>query len=93
VEEQTAVLAPGWRDGLIPFRNENTRGITGWCLEVHDLALAKYAAGREKDLEYTRELVKAGYVYERVLLDRVEGLPVQEALRSIIRGRIARDFR
>lgn len=26
----------------------------GWCLEVHDLAIAKYAAGREKDLLFTK---------------------------------------
>ena len=28
----------------------NTNGATGWCLECHDIAVAKYVAGREKDL-------------------------------------------
>src|ERR1041385_7661762 len=37
VSEETATLPTGWRDRLVMIRNENTRGITGWCLEVHDL--------------------------------------------------------
>jgi hypothetical protein len=32
VGAETAVLPEGWRDRLIPVRNENTRGCTGWCL-------------------------------------------------------------
>jgi len=37
VAEDTATLPPGWRERLVPIRNDNTRGATGWCLEVHDL--------------------------------------------------------
>ena len=49
VDETTAVLPDGWRERLILITGENTRFVRGWCLEVHDLAIAKYAAGREKD--------------------------------------------
>jgi len=31
--------------------------VVGLCLDPHDLAIAKYVAGREKDLEFNRELV------------------------------------
>ena len=58
VDETTAVLPDGWRDRLVLVSGENTRFIRGWCLEVHDLAIAKYAAGREKDLEFTAALVR-----------------------------------
>jgi hypothetical protein len=34
--------------------------ITAWFLEIHDLALAKLAAGREKDLDFVFEAVRAG---------------------------------
>jgi hypothetical protein len=51
VDEATAILPQGWRDRLILVSGENTRSVRGWCLEVHDLAIAKYVAGREKDLE------------------------------------------
>ena len=56
VDESTATLPEGWRERLVPIRNENTRGATGWCLEVHDLAVSKLVAGREKDLHYLRAL-------------------------------------
>ena len=53
VEETTAVLPDGWKARLIPVRNENTRGATGLCLEVHDLLISKYVAGREKDHRFS----------------------------------------
>jgi len=52
VDETTAVLPNGWEDRLVKLENENTRGAVGWCLEVHDLAVSKLAAGREKDLAF-----------------------------------------
>lgn len=31
-----------WSDTrLIPTKNENTGGVTGWCLEIHDLIAGK----------------------------------------------------
>lgn len=53
VGPDTARLAPDWQDWLIPVCNANTNGATGWCLEPHDIAVAKYFAGREKDLRDT----------------------------------------
>ena len=52
VGPETAVLPPGWQDRLITINNENTNGIAGLCLEVHDLTISKLAAGRTKDLEF-----------------------------------------
>jgi hypothetical protein len=40
---ETAVLSAGWKERLVPIANENTGGATGWCLEIHDLLLSKYA--------------------------------------------------
>src|SRR6266404_6126314 len=31
----------GWYDRLIAVKSERTCGVTGWCVEVHDLATAK----------------------------------------------------
>lgn len=53
VDETTTILPDGWRDRLILVTGENTRFIRGWCLEVHDLAIAKYASGRQKHREFT----------------------------------------
>jgi hypothetical protein len=49
VSEKTAVLPGGWKKRLVPIKNKNTHGITGWCLEIYDLAASKYAAGRKRD--------------------------------------------
>lgn len=58
VAEETAVLPDGWKDRLIPVHNENTGGGTGLCLEVHDLAVSKLIAGREKDLAFVGALLR-----------------------------------
>ena len=46
VGPNTAVLPEGWQSRLVRINNENTNGVTGLCLEVHDLAISKYVAGR-----------------------------------------------
>ena len=50
ISEETAVLPVGWRERLIPVHNQNTGGGTGLCLEIHDLAVSKLVAGRERIL-------------------------------------------
>jgi hypothetical protein len=71
VDESTARLPVGWRERLVPLRNENTRGATGWCLEPHDLAISKLAAGRPKDLDYVSCLVRRRLVSLAVLEERL----------------------
>src|SRR5947209_19323722 len=62
VDETSAILPDGWRDRLILVTGENTRFIRGWCLEVHDLAISKYAAGLEKDRVFNKALTRLGMV-------------------------------
>lgn len=58
VAEDTAILPKGWKDRLVRVRNENTGNGCGLCLEAHDLAVAKLAAGREKDKTFVAELLR-----------------------------------
>jgi hypothetical protein len=58
VSVETAVLPEGWRQRLIPIHNQNTGGGTGLCLEIHDLAVSKLVAGREKDLDFFSGLLR-----------------------------------
>jgi hypothetical protein len=92
VGPDTAVLPRGWRRRLVRVENENTRGYAGLCLEVHDLAISKYAAGREKDIEFTRELARHEMTDRRTLLKRLAATQLTAALAKIMRGRIERDF-
>jgi hypothetical protein len=91
VGESTAKLPHGWQDRLIPVRNENTLGHTGWCLEVHDLVLSKYAAGREKDLMFAAAAARHGLCQKLTLLERLSEMDVSDALRDRMRALIDRD--
>jgi len=92
VASDTAILPRGWQRRLVRVENENTGGYAGLCLEVHDLAISKYAAGREKDLEFTRELARNGMTDKRTLARRLAATRLAAALAEIVRGRIERDF-
>ncbi|MEO7298861.1 MAG: DUF6036 family nucleotidyltransferase [Verrucomicrobiota bacterium] len=58
VAEETAILPEGWKERLVIVRNPNTGNGAGLCLEVHDLAVAKLAAGREKDCSFVANLLR-----------------------------------
>jgi hypothetical protein len=92
VDSGTAVLPKGWQERLVPVRNENTRGNTGWCLEPHDLVVSKAVAGREKDLDFLRVAARHGLVEKALLLSRLEGTEVDDARRKNAAGRIRRAF-
>lgn len=59
VDPGTATLPIGWENRLVEFAVNDPAGTTGWCLEKHDLAFSKLAAGRAKDIDFVRELLKA----------------------------------
>jgi len=93
VSPSTATLPRGWRRRLVRVENENTGGVAGLCLEVHDLAVSKYVAGREKDLAFTRVLVREQLVDKERRLERLAATRATPELRKLIQGRIERDFR
>ena len=87
-------LPRGWESRLIPICNENTNGATGWCLEVHDIAAAKYAAHREKDLRYTRELWEAGMLDPHTLDERIRTIHIEPPeKREIVEASVRRQRR
>ncbi len=76
----TAALPEGWRERLIKVENDNTTGpggdpqFTGWCLEPHDLCVAKLVALREKDSRFVSALLDAGLVEAVVIAQRLGAL-------------------
>jgi hypothetical protein len=92
VSPATAILPAGWEKRLVPLANANTGGATGLCLEAHDLALSKYAAGRDKDIAFNRALVRHGVLAKGKLLARARAMPVDDTTRNIITDRIKSDF-
>ncbi|MCC7376519.1 MAG: hypothetical protein IT581_17805 [Verrucomicrobiales bacterium] len=59
VDPAIATLPSGWRSRLRPLRAGK---VTARCLEIHDLAISKLAAGRLRDLEFTGALLKRGLI-------------------------------
>lgn len=92
VDVSTATLPRGWKGRLVNLPPGETGGVKGLCLEPHDLAIAKYAAGRDKDQIFTHELARRGMVSEERLLSLLDQTPVDGELRERMRGQIARDF-
>lgn len=86
VSISTAVLPTGWQDRLVRFEHVEADGAVAWCLERHDLALAKLAAQREKDMTFVASLLAAELLEVPVLLERLETLPVNGILRRRIRA-------
>ena len=76
VAEETAILPAGWKDRLVPVRNANTGIGCGLCLEVHDLAVAKLAAGREKDTSFVSELFRHKLADAKLVESRLRQAPL-----------------
>lgn len=90
VVETTAVLPDGWRDRLIPFRTPATMGVTAWCLESHDLWIAKAIANRPRDLEFCDALVRRSLVHTELLVERLAAVSdLSDEHREMVARRIA----
>jgi hypothetical protein len=89
VGPETAVAPAGWEDRLvkveIPARVGQATGAVALCLEIHDLVLAKCAAGRDRDWEFSRDALSAGLVKAPELFRRVEDLPEPPADRPHVK--------
>ena len=77
VGAETAVLPMDWRDRVVSIRNENTGSGTALCLEVHDLAVSKLVAGREKDLDFVGGLLRHQLAKPETIRDRLQATPIQ----------------
>lgn len=93
VSPTTATLPEGWGQRLTKIQNANTRGAIGWCLDVHDIAIAKYVAGREKDKRYNRDLWAAGFLHPATIADRLATTELDDERRQRIASAIEHDQR
>ncbi|MHB8812693.1 MAG: DUF6036 family nucleotidyltransferase [Steroidobacteraceae bacterium] len=92
VDIATATLPKGWKGRLVNLPPGDTDGVRGLCLDPHDLAIAKCAAFRGKDLVFTRELAQRGITSKKRLLELLEQTTIGADLRERIRARIDADF-
>lgn len=83
VDASTALLPHGWWDRLVDVnvRRLGADGARGQCLEPHDCALSKLAAGRQKDLDFVGALLDARLIHADVLLERIDTMDVSDLLK------------
>ncbi len=93
VGPETAVLPEGWQERLIVISNPNTLSVRGWCLEVHDLAIAKLVAGKEKDLDFVEGLQRHDMGRVEVLLERLALTKLDPGIQAMATARLDRIFR
>jgi hypothetical protein len=72
VAPETATLPDGWEHRLVDFQVNDSSGTIGLCLEKHDLTFSKLAAGREKDIEFIRELLKHRLINQGKILRLID---------------------
>jgi hypothetical protein len=79
VGPETTIAPAGWEDRLVrvevPPSGSKRDVAVAWCLEAHDLMLAKLAAGRPHDVEFVAEAVRASLVEIERLRRGVELMP------------------
>jgi hypothetical protein len=76
VGPETAVLPSGWQNRLVRIQNTNTDSKVGYCLDPHDLAISKLAAGREKDWPFVAEMIRHGFVEIDKLISLADSTPL-----------------
>lgn len=66
VGPETVIAPAGWQGRLVrlelPAIRSRDKTVIARCLEIHDLVLAKLAAGREHDFEFVEGAMRAGLV-------------------------------
>lgn len=75
VSPGTAILPSGWEARVVKVQNDNTHQSIGYCIDPHDLAASKLAAGRDEDLEFVRAMLRHRIVDGHVLQERITALP------------------
>lgn len=83
VSIDSATLPTGWQDRAVAISHPiGTKGYTGHCLEIHDLAASKLSAGRDKDRTFVTTMLIEQLVDVDVLIDRISVLPIAAKRRA-----------
>lgn len=88
----TAKGPAGWMDRLIRVDVEAAvpgRHPVAYCMERHDMVLAKLVRGDQRDIDYARAALRAELLDPAVLQSRVPDLPVSQTLRDRVESIIS----
>ena len=83
VGERTAVLPRKWKERLVHLKiDDPTLNVKAYCLDPHDLAVAKLAAGREKDAVFIRGMLSRGMVDAKIIEERLAKTTLEAGRRA-----------
>lgn len=83
VDETTAKLPAGWADRAVRYSSPNTGGAVAIAPELHDLAVSKLIAGRDKDLAWVAVAVRAGLADPSLLIARIAETDADETVKTL----------
>lgn len=79
----TVVLPDGWEKRIVELKDENNK-IAAYCVEIHDVAVSKLMAGREKDFEFLQIAFQAEYLQIETFLERAQKIMRQSASAALL---------
>lgn len=74
----TVILPENWESRLVELKNETGETIA-FCVEIHDVAVSKLIAGREKDFEFLQNAFQSGYLQIETFIERAATILKQPA--------------
>jgi hypothetical protein len=93
VGPETAVLPERWEERAVRIHTPATRGATGIALELHDLLVSKYVAGREKDREFARVVFRHRLARPEGVVERLASTALGEDRKAALTESIRADAR
>ena len=92
VDRTTSKLPDGWETRLVEICNKNTNGISGLCLEIHDLIISKLYAGRKKDIEFFQAAINLGLVSQETCEKRMNKTSMSDDRKHLLEDHIKKGF-
>jgi len=92
IDITTSTLPENWQQRLVKICNNNTNGIAGLCLEIHDLIISKLVAGRKKDIDFFQAAINLKLLDKQTLLQRLNITPIQNEQKNFIKKLINKGF-
>ena len=93
VDLSTSKLPQGWENRLIEVCNENTKGVSGMCLEIHDLIVSKLYANRGKDMSFFKAAVNLSLLSKETLFNRLKKVSISDSRKNKIENYIKKEFK
>jgi hypothetical protein len=89
----TAKAPAGWMDRLVKVNVEPANPGHGnpiaYCMERHDMVLAKLVRGEQRDFDYAKAAMKADLLDESILRSRIPDRPVDADVRNHVEAFIS----